>query len=171
MQEDKAQVLTVDRAGWPSGPWDGEPDRIEWKTEAGYPAIMQRVPGHGAWCGYVAVPPGHPLHGKSAGEIDSDVAVHGGVTYADKCHGAVCHVAAENEPADVWWVGFDCVHHCDLAPGHEKRVAALHLGVNAVFATRWALQYRDVAYVRAECEALARQLQAAAQQTEERHGV
>jgi hypothetical protein len=33
----------VDRTGWPPGPWDDEPDRIEWIDEAtGQPCLMRR---------------------------------------------------------------------------------------------------------------------------------
>lgn len=54
----------IDRTGWPSGPWDDEPDRVEWRDEAtGLPCLALRNDMFGSWCGYVAVPPGHPVHG------------------------------------------------------------------------------------------------------------
>lgn len=43
-----------------NGPWDSEPNRVEWK-HAGVPCLAVRNQ-FGAWCGYAAVPPGHPLH-------------------------------------------------------------------------------------------------------------
>lgn len=47
----------VDRSGWPSGPWDGEPDDYCWTTEAGFPAHVLRLPT-GALVGLVRAP--HP---------------------------------------------------------------------------------------------------------------
>ena len=84
---------TVDRSGWSAGPWDGEPDRAEWRTAAGLTALAVRVAHRGAWCGYVAVPSGHPCHGEGYdADATADISVHGGLNYADKCSGEVCHV-------------------------------------------------------------------------------
>lgn len=58
-------------------------------------------------CGYVRVLPGHPWFGKTP-----DVAVHGGITFAE--HGKACPTHGE---ADEWWIGFDCGHGgdaCDM---------------------------------------------------------
>jgi hypothetical protein len=65
-------------------------------------------------------------------------------------------VPKPGEPADVWWLGFDCGHAFDLAPG----LAAM-LGR----AAREAMMrdtYRTLAYVRAEVEGLAEQAAEAA---------
>lgn len=148
----------IDRSNWAAGPWDNEPDRIEWKTEAGLPGLMVRV-SHGAWCGYVAVTKDHPLYGKSYGDEDVDaLSVHGGITYGDKCQGNVCHVPAPGEPDDVWWLGFDCVHGGDLAPGMESNLRGLGGMFSFGDLGRRVGTYRDVAYVRAEVESLAVQL-------------
>lgn len=45
-----------------AGPWMDEPDHVEFEHE-GVPCIIHRN-AMGAWCGYAAVPPGHPWHGK-----------------------------------------------------------------------------------------------------------
>jgi hypothetical protein len=130
----------VDRSGWPAGPWDGEPDRVEFE-HAGLPCLLNR--SHlGAWCGYAAVSPGHALHGKSYEAPDVDV--HGGLTYADACFGPICHVPKPGEPDDVWWFGFDCAHGGDSVPSWPRGV--------------FAGTYRDLAYVRRETEQLAEQL-------------
>lgn len=154
-----AKERIVDRTGWPAGPWDSEPDRIEWMTKAGLPALMVRV-DHGAWCGYVAVPPGHPDHGKHYRDVEDTIDVHGGLTYADKCSGKVCHVPAPGEPDDVWWFGFDCVHSGDLAPGMGGRMLSplSVFGFGGSATDGYGSTYRDVAYVRREVEGLARQL-------------
>lgn len=74
------------RDGWPSGPWDDEPDKVEYVDEAtGLPALIVRN-GVGALCGYVGVPPGHPAHGQHYDRVDANV--HGGLTFAGGCHQA-----------------------------------------------------------------------------------
>lgn len=156
----------VDRAGWPSGPWDDEADREEWRYR-GLPCLIVRG-GGGNLCGYVGVPPGHPWHGRGYGatydnadgrviEHSIDAEVHGGLTYAARCqeNGHICHVARPGEPDDVWWFGFDCAHSGDLRPKDmvmERRF-------------RWPAMepsvYRTVRYVRREVERLADQVLAA----------
>ncbi len=71
----------VDRAGWARGPWDDEPDRLEWHHR-GMPCLMLRN-WCGVWCGYVAVNPDHPYYGQAYSEMDGDIEVHGGLTYSD----------------------------------------------------------------------------------------
>lgn len=44
--------------GTMEGPWTAEPDREEWRHSSGLACLARRGP-MGAWCGYVAVPPGH----------------------------------------------------------------------------------------------------------------
>lgn len=139
----------VDKAGWPHGPWNNEPDKIQWQDEAtGLPCLIVRGPS-GALCGYVGVPEGHPLHGRDYDDVDIDV--HGGLSFASACqadtpedHG-VCHRPSPGEPDHVWWLGFDCAHAGDFCPRHDR----LRFQGD---------EYRDVAYVRQECQSLARQL-------------
>jgi hypothetical protein len=138
---------------WGPGPWQDEPDRAEWR-HAGLPCLVKRSPGGGNWCGYVAVPPGHPCHG--AGYDDPEVEVHGGLTYAGLCDGqeggGICHVPRAGEPAEVWWLGFDC-HHCyDFAPQYAAYFAAIGRSSCPDEV------YRDLAYVTAETNSLAEQL-------------
>ena len=61
-------------------------------------------------CGYVAVPPTHPLHlGNITKEKISSVHaldVHGDITYNDWGNG-------KNAPKDWWVFGFDTAHHGD----------------------------------------------------------
>lgn len=155
----------MDRTDWPAGPWDDEPDKVAW-TDAvtGMPCVAVRAnPAYGNWCGYVAVGPGHPLHGKGYHEAGEHVDVHGGLSYADGCREdepvevAVCHVPEPGSPDDVWWLGFDCGHAFDLQPAWVARDPAVR-----DMAIRFRYEYRDVAYVRTQCEALASQLAALA---------
>jgi hypothetical protein len=147
-QEKTPEIAAVSREGWPAGPWDGEPDHLVFKTKAGLPGMIHRN-NLGALCGYVAVPPGHPAHGANYDDVRVDV--HGGLTYGSKC---CCHVPEPGEPADVWWLGFDCAHAGDEVPG---MVALMSCGVEF---DRTGDEYRDVAYVRGEVEGLAAQLAA-----------
>lgn len=134
----------VDRTGWSAGPWDSEPDRLEWRAH-GMPCLIARNE-LGALCGYVAVPPGHPLHGADLLALDG-LRVHGGVTYVGPCARMICHVAETGEPDDVWWVGFDACHAFDAWP------ALLMSG---------PVEYRSIDYMREQTESLASQLAAVA---------
>jgi len=44
------------------GPWNREPDRLEFKAY-GLDCLLSRHPMGFHWCGYVGVPKDHPLHG------------------------------------------------------------------------------------------------------------
>lgn len=121
----------------PMGPWWDEPDRVDWTDPpSGLACRAQRGP-FGAWCGYVGVRPGHPLHGADYSGLD--VMVHGGLTFAGRLAAA---------PADTWWLGFDCAHSGDYAPG---LVADGFPGMPREV-------YRDVGWVRDQVTQLAQQL-------------
>jgi hypothetical protein len=128
------------------GPWRGEPDRVEFEHE-GFPCLLRRSE-MGNWCGYVAVPPGHPAHGVSFQTLD--LGVHGGLSYSAKCFADICHVPKPGESDDVWWLGFDCAHGHDFIP-------RIHL-VFEHDPAPLGVAYRTVDYVRGEVEDLARQL-------------
>ena len=142
----------VDRTGWPSGPWDNEPDRKEFE-HAGLPCIVVRT-RDGKLCGYVAVPPGHPLHGENYNDVPS-IRVHGGLTYSEKCQGHVCHVPKPGESDDVWWFGFDCGHGCDLVPEREALFRDMGVKFSGLMGSG---KYRDWAYVTDQVQGLAEQL-------------
>jgi hypothetical protein len=147
---ESTRELVIDKSSWGPGPWQSEPDRLEWRYR-GTPCLIVRGP-IGALCGYVAVPPGHPWHGVDYEKVDAPA--HGGLTYSDRCqeNGFVCHTPQEGEPAEVWWLGFDCAHANDLSPAY------MALGARLRF--QWQT-YRDLAYVRREVERLADQALAA----------
>jgi hypothetical protein len=135
----------------PDGPWHDEPDHVDFEAH-GLPCIVHRA-NLGAWCGYVAVPPGHPWHGKEfmSGSDEPRAEVHGGVTYTSKCQGPLCHVPKPGESDDVWWVGFDCAHLGDIVPG----ILAVSARTPSGFAQYES--YKTLSYVRAETEELAKQ--------------
>jgi hypothetical protein len=146
----KIQESNIDRSKWESGPWDKEPDRIEFE-HAELPCLMLRqTSGH--WCGYVAVPPGHLLYGKDYDDVDVDV--HGGLTYSEQKKPALDKIvpqdiSLEGLPANVWWFGFDCAHYMDKTP---------HLPFFYTFDASLDGIYRDVKYVELEIKKLAEQL-------------
>lgn len=112
----------------PPGPWADEPDAAQF-THAGLQCSILRNEV-GTWCGYVAVPEGHPLYGAEFRDVA--VRVHGGLTFS------------ELRPSG-WTFGFDCVHGYDLIPA-----LAFVQGSDVV--------YRDIEYVTAEVKRLAEQL-------------
>lgn len=150
----------LDRHGWGVGPWQDEPDKIQWQDETtGYPCLIVRVPRQGHLCGYVGVPPGHQFYEKVYKDChlpDGEyLDCHGGLTFSGFCsphpdapERGICHVVEAGEEDRVWWLGFDCSHLGDLAPGHNRYE----------FMDREGDQYCTVAYVRWEVTALARQL-------------
>jgi hypothetical protein len=127
-----------DRRGWPTGPWDREPDSFEWRLD-GIPCCLLRN-RVGAWCGYVGVKEGSPLHGREyeGDDVLVDVQVHGGLTYA-----------RQGQTNSRWWFGFDCSHYMDLTPGYTA----------LTFPTVHSGTYRTFKYAMVETCKLARQLQ------------
>jgi len=152
------QWTHVDKKEWGPGPWQDEPDKIQWvDTATDLDCVMVRNEVMGNWCGYVGVPPGHPLHGKSYEGVD--VEVHGGLTFADGCdetaeegHG-ICHIPDPGRPDDVWWLGFDCAHAWDTMPGFNARYREARIADGHD-------TYRDQTYVTGQCAMLAQQLKA-----------
>lgn len=157
-----AAPYAIDKTGWPRGPWDNEPDRVEFE-HAGLPCLLLRHPDHGNWCAYAAVPPGHPLHGvewQDDGRV-GDIEAHMGINYSDKCDGAICHVPKPGEPDNVWWFGCNFGHFRDYAPGRDAllRTAGLPEGL----LRREPMEvYRELPYVRRVAERMAKQLAAIA---------
>lgn len=157
--------INTDPKDYGPGPWDEEPDHERWVHEPTGLACLVRRTQLGHLCGYVGVPPEHPLygvdyglcareaHGLTCEDPDHEygyckhepvhmLEVHGGVTYA-----------SERPPGDdeddgpEWWFGFDCAHLGDVVPSMDNTVNRRST-------------YRDFKYVRRETESLADQLAA-----------
>lgn len=159
------RTMTEEKADWPDGPWQTEPDKLQWTDSTGLPCLIKRN-RMGALCGYVGVSEGHPWFKKGYDDLpDYGPNVHGGLTYADLCEAGapedkgICHVPAPGEPDHVWWLGFDCAHAGDLIPGLERihREVESRMGIGRLD-PEWRDVYRDIAYVRNECHDLAKQL-------------
>lgn len=169
----QAGCYDVKTRDWGAGPWDQEPDRVDFNW-FGLPCFVHRNSrpasegwtGTGAWCGYVGVGRKHPAFGHDYDDVD--VSVHGGLTFASKCstRGHLCHVGGVR-----WWLGFDCGHAFDLSPAMERRYQEIREKVNYKSPFPPALLeeareitgllrdvYRDLPYVIAETKNLAVQL-------------
>jgi hypothetical protein len=154
----------LDKSTWGDGPWQSEPDKVQWTDEAtGLACMAVRHPTSGHWCGYVGVAEGSPAFGlgyDEANELaptDEDdyraFRVHGGLTFSDFCQEGeedtgICHIPQPGQPERVWWFGFDCAHWGDLCPMYLARYRySGHTGT-----------YRSLEYVEQECASLADQL-------------
>lgn len=151
----------ADRHPTYDGPWADEPDKVQWvheETDLDCLIVRNRL---GALCGYVGVPPGHPWHGLNYSKIEPEPEVHGDLTFSSFCdegvdietQAAVCHVPEPGRPDHVWWLGFDCAHGgFDCVPMLTQPPIE--------YRERDQGPYRDIAYVTAEVEQLARQVHA-----------
>lgn len=96
----RIEYRTTDKSMWGDGPWQNEPDKIQWQNkDTGYPCLIVRNSDSiGALCGYVGVPKGHPLYGVDYSQCpvncgdtwcehrpESRFDVHGGLTFAGSC--------------------------------------------------------------------------------------
>lgn len=142
---EQIKLAEYDKSRWKKGEWDTEPDRVDF-IHSGFSCMLIRNL-HGNWCGYVGVPSTHSAHGKDYDDVNVDV--HGGLTYADKCRGHICHVPEPGMPDDVWWLGFDTAHSGDLSPSEY-----LNFGEDD------GTTYKNVEYARNETAQLAEQLEA-----------
>ncbi len=150
----------VDRSKWPAGPWDNEPDRVDF-IHAGFSCFIKRHPDSGHWCGYVGVPSTHPFY-KSDEPYSLDLNCHGGITYGDICNpeSGICHIPEKGMPEDVYWLGFDAHHSGDLAPMDSvwRRIAGLP--ENSFYSTLAPRDsYKTAEYMIDECKQLAEELE------------
>lgn len=153
--------FSIDRQGWPPGEWDSEPDKAQWVDPAtGLDCLAVRHPMFGHWCGYVGLPPDHVYFEVSASKVRARA--HGGLNFEGFCNPSddpargVCHVPAPGRPERIWWLGFDCFHGGDVAPGMQGFISRTAL---PDFPTLGGyVRYRSLAYVKVECAKLARQL-------------
>lgn len=142
------------RSAWGEGPWQDEPDLVEWR-HGGMACLMVRGPS-GSWCGYVGLPGSHPAFGKHYDKVPEESA-HGGLTFSGTCRGDICHVAGPGEPEHVWWLGFDCAHSGDLSPGMNAHLRAYRLELPNL-PEPFREKYRTLAYVKTRVEMLADEL-------------
>jgi len=116
-------------------PWIGEDDFEQWE-EDGYICLMTRHPELLHWRGYVGIPQEKlnllgPLVLDSIDEQNHNsvfykyTTVHGGIIYCEKNapdkfqkpSPQDLYLSSKEFVIPSWWIGFDCAHSCDLAPG------------------------------------------------------
>ena len=115
-----------------------EGDELQWDYTCGNGVIIHcsiHRNGVKALCGYITLTKDSSLYG--VGYDDLDLHAHGGLTYDGY---------DENKN---WVIGFDCAHYQDLSP-------YFLLSEEYSFGQRGT--YRDMEYVKSECENLAEQV-------------
>ena len=158
--------------------WLNEPNAATWyDRETGYKCHMLRN-YYGAWCGYVRVPKTHRFYGRHYQArsfiekpylskltfknpnrwttrksqvrkgIENTLYAHGGITFAGRPRKSL----TSSVELKGHWFGFDCSHLNDYVPGFDTITNAMP----SLFGERST--YRNYAYVRNECEQLAKQL-------------
>lgn len=154
---------TVDKAGWHDGPWHAEPDRVQWTDPlSDLPCLITRVPDLGCLLGYVAVPPGDPLHGADAGQVNART-LGAVVTFTGPSADIGTLDPADIPPCDLddsWWIGFGAFHAWDICPGDTLMWDLLGVKPGGILpgADGPLAEYRPIAYMTAGCTLLAMQL-------------
>ncbi len=142
---------------WGKGPWQNEPDSLEWVDEStGLKCKLLRGPV-GSLCGYVGVPAPHPANGlhydgctvaeakkrhehfmrevrRVKGNIhdwqplpDRDYEPVPGIGEAITKIEVHGGLTYANGDEDTWWFGFDCAHAGDLCPGSDALIHRIHI--------------------------------------------
>lgn len=118
---------------------DKEGDELQWEYTCSNGIIIHCSIHRNnvkALCGYITLTPDNTLYG--IGYDDLDLQAHGGLTYN----------SYDNN--NNWVIGFDCAHYQDLSPyfllNEEEKYSFGQRGT-----------YRDMEYVKSECESLAEQ--------------
>lgn len=127
------------------GVWLGEADKVAFRDPAtGYECIMMRATHGGHLCGFVGVPPEHPLYGyrKDAIPLAMDIDVHGGLNYSETCQ--------QGPTPDPRWVpkGGIARHSrrvCHAPPIPMVRVETTH-------ATDYRVQHDDAWWLGFSCD-------------------
>lgn len=150
---------SINKNKWLEGPWKTEPDTATWvDPETSLNCAMIRHSISGAWAGYVAVDPLHPLHLISHRDLipipkerrdrsdfsvtalmtailDQSGARSASLSTLLPAHGSLNYAAEDSE--GFWWFGFDCMRAWDIMPA-----------VFDVIPNFWSKQvYRDHGYV------------------------
>lgn len=139
----KSPWLDGVRGRWGRGPWEDEPDHIEWIQDNIYCAI-QRTP-MGTLCGYVGVPHGHPLYGVTHDDCRMGMLdVHGGLSFSAR------DLPGREVPftGHLWWFGFHCAGRSDFVPEETMR-----------YGTQNIENYKNLSFVMNEVACVARFMQ------------
>lgn len=147
---ENVKPIKYEKELWGDGPWQNEPDRIEFEHE-GFPCLIIRTQS-GYLCGYVAIESNHPDYDKDYNEVN--VECHGGLTYGERCSGHICHIPKPGKPDDVYWLGFDHAHSRDYSPANN--IYKMKYGTH--FNRMENETYKDINFVTKGVKHLAEQL-------------
>jgi hypothetical protein len=158
----------------PPGEWETEPNVLEF-THLGFECAVLRMLWSGQLNGYIGIGPSHPLYGKDYGDsviatsdmLDRQIKIGRDIGWVSAfcadpaevgkpvrldlllhCHGGLTYSRSGEPGNNLWWFGFDTAHLGDLRPNDDASRSRL----------RSEGTYRNLAYVRKECERLAKQL-------------
>ncbi len=145
---------------WGEGEWIDEPDMVQFEHQ-GFKCEVKRIAcleyddtifgGH--LCGYISVEKNHPwfdynweAERNEATYIDIDI--HGGISYLEP-------------KGDLWELGFDCAHSCDITPSmeHLYKTDARLIEIRRLYPVSpiWTKSYKNINFVIEECKSLAEQ--------------
>jgi len=154
------QYREMDKSNWSDGPWQNEPDKIQFEYK-NFPCLIVRN-RFGALCGYVGVEENHWAFKK--GWDDLNLNVHGGITFTDFCQNgdecsSICHKVEQEENDCVWWIGFDCAHGGDYYPEMSRAISIIEkFGEFSEYGFSRLGTYKDMEYVKHEIYELVEQL-------------
>lgn len=135
----------IDKSTWKTGPWQQEPDRIEWVDDTtGLFCLILRKPS-GVLSGYVGVPKDHLFFLKPHHLLR--LWVHRGLSYCNLSQGdnetGIRYTPGLKDPGSLWWFGFSCDSEDDLFPSYRGSMG----------------EYRDIEYVTQEIASLIEQIE------------
>lgn len=176
----------IDKKDWGDGPWQSEPDHLEFEY-AGLPCVLMRnMVVTGSWCGYVGVPVSHRFYKRDySGRVGYRLlkpyrndrarrkrvpqnryfmrrAVYGSGQRPENIinvHGGITYSGRRVDNKPEWYFGFDCAHYMDLSPRMRATIISDFLQLDEyrkTFSDHGT--YRDIEYVREQTESLAYQL-------------
>jgi hypothetical protein len=122
--------------------WLSEPNILAWIYK-GYDCLIVRDEEFGNLCGYVGLKSDHPWWGKDTDDDEIyDIDVHGQIAWASQIN-----PIPRNAYNDIWWLGFHGAAGRDYRPYYKNN---------------WPDgTYRNMAFMKAECEKLVRQCERA----------
>lgn len=122
-------------------PWEAEPNELKWVDPGTRLTCLIIRTGMGHLCGYVRIPRSSRLYVKKQRRAAiNKLRVHGGVTF----DGGIRRGGGGKLRGR--WIGFDCAHFGDLVP----KLLKYGLSDDNI--------YRDIGFVKRECERLAVQI-------------
>lgn len=161
-----------ERASWPHGPWDNEPDYAEFMHAELFCAVVRHKElGH--LNGYVGVTRGHPWFEMPYLAIEARIHIHGGITFSGYFSALGLPQESQFPLDEIWWFGFDTAHYPDFQPG----IYVLQCMINPrrvestweAECVRLRATYRDFSYVRQEAVIMAEQIASITTETDRKN--